>query len=342
MTVTVITGGQYGSEGKGKIAAHLATTRPISHSVRCGGPNSGHTVQHASHTWKLRQIPAAFVNPDTRLLLPAGALVDPDIFLQETQTCRLNPDRVGIDRQATVIEPRDTDEEHHLDLQSRLGSTQSGTGAALVRRLLRQPDFRQAQDHPDLRPYTTDVSMELHQALQDPNSNILIEGTQGFGLSLYHGDEWPYRTARDTTAHAFLSETGLGCRHFDVILALRTHPIRVGGNSGPLPNEIDWPSLTRRCGAPHPLMEHTTATGRPRRVALLDTDLAVRAVRANQPTSIALHGVDYLDHANHQARALDQLTTSTRTFIQNLERATRTPVTLIGTGPALEDIIDLT
>ena len=44
MPVTVVVGGQYGSEGKGKVSAILAKEMDATAVVRCGGPNSGHTV----------------------------------------------------------------------------------------------------------------------------------------------------------------------------------------------------------------------------------------------------------------------------------------------------------
>src|SRR2546425_1217764 len=97
MPVTVVVGGQYGSEGKGKVCAHLSLTDNVDLMVRCGGPNSGHTVDIDGKRYELRQIPAGFVNPATRLLLAPGALIDPPLFLEELRVCQLGPDRVGID-----------------------------------------------------------------------------------------------------------------------------------------------------------------------------------------------------------------------------------------------------
>ena len=74
MSVTVVVGGQFGSEGKGKICAHLAITDNVNYMVRCGGPNSGHTVDVGGVRYQLRQVPSGFVNPNTRLLIAPGAL----------------------------------------------------------------------------------------------------------------------------------------------------------------------------------------------------------------------------------------------------------------------------
>ena len=339
MPVTVVVGGQFGSEGKGKICAHLAATDNVDYMVRCGGPNSGHTVYLDGYRYQLRQVPAGFVNPNTRLLIAPGALINPQVFLQEVELCGLNPDRIGMDHNSGVIEQEDIDIERSLGLNGRLGSTGAGIGSAVSRRALRVPDFRLAKNHPDLKPFVTSVRSELAGAARNEQL-VVVEGTQGFGLSLYHADEWPYRTSRDTTAHSFLSEVGVGARNFEVIMAIRTYPIRVAGNSGPLPSEVTWEFVRRKSGYPYPVEEFTTTTNRLRRVAEFDWAVVEQAVAANAPTQIALHGVDYLDFANYGVTEWDKLTNDTKRFVVELESRTKTPVTFVGTGPTNEQLVN--
>ena len=339
MSVTVVVGGQFGSEGKGKICAHLAVTDQVDYMVRCGGPNSGHTVYVDGYRYQLRQVPAGFVNPGIRLLIAPGALVDPEVFLREVDLCGLDPDRIGIDENAGVIEAVDLDNERSLDLQGRLGSTGTGVGSAVSRRALRAADFRPAIDHPDLAPFTTTVWKELNEAVRY-NKSIVVEGTQGFGLSLYHAEKWPYRTSRDTTAHSFLGEVGLGARDYEVIMAIRTYPIRVAGRSGPLPSEVTWDVVRQESGYPHPIAEYTTTTKRLRRVARFDWSVVEQAVLANAPTQIALHGADYIDHANYSTTDWSNLTSSAREFVDIIEGRVDVPVTFVGTGPTNHHIID--
>lgn len=340
MPVTVVVGGQFGSEGKGKICAHLATTDNLDYMVRCGGPNSGHTVDFEGNQYKLRQVPAGFFNPKTRLLIAAGALVNPEVFLDEVKACGLDPKRIGIDRNAGVIEAVDLANEQSLNLSERLGSTGTGVGSAVSRRVLRDPDFKLASDHPALKSFITSVREELGTAVHKDKS-IVVEGTQGFGLSLYHAEEWPFRTSRDTTAHSFLGEVGLGVRDYDVVLAIRTFPIRVAGNSGPLPNEISWEDVQRESGYPHPIAEFTTTTNKLRRVAKFDWSVVEQAVAANSPIQIALHGVDYIDYENYGVTDCSDLTDNACKFINNLEAKLRTPVAFVGTGPKIMHIVDL-
>jgi adenylosuccinate synthase len=338
MPVTVVVGGQFGGEGKGKICAHLALTEDVDYMVRCGGPNSGHTVHLRNVVYQLHQVPAGFVNPRTRLLIAGGALVDPRKLLKEIALCGLTPDRIGVDGNAGIIEELDIEAEQALGLRSRFGSTATGVGHAVSRRVLREKDFRLAKDVPELAPYVTSVRRELAVAAK-AGKRIVVEGTQGFGLSLYHASQWPYRTSRDTTAHSFLGEVGLGVTNFEVVMAIRTFPIRVEGNSGPLPNEITWDELTRSSGYPYPVQELTTTTHLIRRVAKFDWAVVEEAVAANAPTVLALHGVDYLDYRNKGVRDYGDLTPASQAWIECLEERLGVSVRWIGTGPTGDELL---
>lgn len=65
--VTVILGGQIGSEGKGKIAAFLSHNFEM--SIRTGGPNAGHTVYKKGRKFILQLVPCGFVNESCLLAL---------------------------------------------------------------------------------------------------------------------------------------------------------------------------------------------------------------------------------------------------------------------------------
>ena len=116
-------------------------------------------------------------------------------------------------------------------------------------------------------------------------------------------------------------------------MAIRTYPIRVAGNSGPLPGEITWEDVQRESGYPYPISEFTTTTKRLRRVARFDWSVVDQAVAANSPTQIALHGADYIDYANYAATNWSDLTDSARQFVSGLEARLGVPVAFVGTGP---------
>jgi len=342
MSIAVVLGGQFGSEGKGKITAHLCRNHKYNVAVRCGGPNSGHTIIINEEPVVLRQIPAGVVNPFSKLYLAAGCLIDLDVILDEIDLFNLNPDRLGIDRNAAIIDDGYDQEELKIKLDDRIGSTCTGTGFAVARRALRTEGLKLARDIHELKPYLTCVSSKVMDLYLN-NNNIVIEGTQGFGLSVYHSPYYPYTTSRDTTAAGFLSEVGISPLIIsDIIMVIRTFPIRVEGNSGPLPEEIDWEIIRQESNYPYKIQEWTSVTKRLRRVGRFDIDIVEKAVLVNKPTEIALMGTDYLDYRNKGVNLFEVLTPETKSFIYFLENSLDVKINFIGVGPMDEELIDRT
>ena len=180
-------------------------------------------------------------------------------------------------------------------LNASIGSTQTGTGAAVVDRVQRTPSLIFAKDNELLKPYLTDSKEYLASKLSQ-GGRVVIEGTQGFGLSLLHGGHYPYATSRDTTAAGFLAEVGLSPLAVDdIVLVARAFPIRVPGNSGPLPNEIDWDVVTTESHSVARLEEVTSVTKKVRRVARFDAAVVKAAIQSNTPTRMVLNHADYFD-----------------------------------------------
>jgi adenylosuccinate synthase len=329
MPVSVVVGGQFGSEGKGKVSAFLARTRAASALVRVGGPNSGHTAVDAEgRTWSFRQIPAAVTQSKAPVVLPAGSLIDVGILLREVNDYGLPPHRLRIDGKASIV--TDDHKRTEAGLVSQIGSTASGTGAALKERIARSPGHLRAFDVPELRPYIEADTSAFLRSLLKVNERIIVEGTQGFGLSLWQSDVYPFATSRDTTAAAFVAEAGLAPHDVDeVVLVLRTFPIRVGGNSGPLDDEISWDVLANEAGLPTGYHELTTATKRVRRVARFSHGIVRRAIACNAPHAIFLNHMDYVD----PVYPVNGPSERSRSFVRYVERGIGQTVAFVGYGP---------
>jgi adenylosuccinate synthase len=347
MSLWVVVGGQFGSEGKGKVSAFITNEENIDICVRCGGPNSGHSfVDEHGRTIILRQLPTGYVRSKTRLLIPAGALIDIDVLKSEMEALHIAPERIGIDANCFVIEARDRDTERTLKLQERLSSTLCGVGAAVSRRALRGRDAKLVRDIADQHPWLRNlvvkegVSAELNGAL-DKGKKALIEGTQGFGLSVYHSAHYPHCTSRDTTAAGFLSEVGVSpLRVTEIVVVFRTFPIRVAGSqAGPLKAEIDWDTVRRESGYPHEIEERTSVTKKVRRVGRFDWELASKAIEVNRPTILAINGLDYLDAKNRGVHQASKLTPGAAEFVRHLEDHAGVSCGFLGTGPSLGDIV---
>lgn len=342
MSLWVVIGGQYGGEGKGKISAFITQQEEIDICIRCGGPNSGHSfVTGDGRMVLLRQLPTGYIRPQTRLLIPAGALIDLEILKYELDSLGLDERRVGVDRNAMIIEQCDKDREAQLQLRERLSSTLCGVGSAVARRVMRGADVKLAgqfaNEVPWLPALITDVSEESNTAV-DRGKKVLVEGTQGFGLSVYHSESYPKATSRDTTASAFLSEVGLSPKLVtEVVAVFRTFPIRVAGEqAGPLKDEITWEILRTESGYPHPIREMTTVSKKVRRIGRFDWELAKRTAMMNRPTRIAVNGLDYLDYRNRGVDSIEHLTASAREFLGRINQELGVSVGFWGTGPQIE------
>jgi adenylosuccinate synthase len=331
MPASVVIGGQFGSEGKGKVAQHVAETRVARAAVRVGGPNSGHTTKARGGAQRiLLHLPTAAVLPDVLCVLPAGSYLNPEQLLREIDELGLSPGRVAIDPAAIVILDEDRRREEASGLGERIGSTCSGTGAAVIRRIERAGNAMFATNHPRLRPFVRPTSRVLRDILVEGH-RVVVEGTQGFGLSLLHSPHYPNVTARDTTAAAAVSEAGLSPLDVDeVVLVLRAFPIRVAGNSGSFGAvEIDWTTIASEGGHSGDLAEYTSVTHRLRRVARFDPEIVRRAIAVNHPTSVVLNHVDYVDAAVSNGEMTDRAWG----FVHKVTMEIQREIDLVGVGP---------
>ncbi len=340
--VDVVVGGQYGSEGKGQIVAHLATEYDL--LVRVGGPNAGHTVFEVPRPYAHHQLPSGTRKSEARLLIGPGAVLRVDKLLKEIAECGVDADRLRIDGNAMVISDEDIKSE--TDLVKNIGSTGQGVGAATARRIMgRSNSTLLAKNIHELKPYIGNA-LEILEDIFFRNGRVLLEGTQGTGLSLYHGS-YPYVTSRDTTVLGTLAEAGISPNRVrKVVMVCRTYPIRVESphneTSGPL-RDLSWEEMSRRSGysgAKLRKAEKTTTTKRQRRIGEFEWTLLKRAALLNGATDVALTFADYINRENVKAKRFEQLTSDTINFVQEVERVAGAPVSLISTGFNSRSIID--
>lgn len=336
MAVIVVVGGQFGSEGKGKVAHYFAKARRATVAIRVGGSNSGHTVIDAvGRKHVFRVLPTAAVLKDTICVLAAGSYIDVDVLLREIATSQLSRERLWIDPNAYIVSSEHKDQEASWDLGNKIGSTLSGTGAAVIDRVRRVSELNLAQYDQRLSPFVRPIRPFLRARLKQ-NENVIVEGTQGFGLSLLHSPHYPKVTSRDTTAAAFVAEAGLSPLDVsEVILVIRSFPIRVAGDSGPLPNQVDWETITREGNWLSPLMEFTSVTKKIRRVARFDADVVKDAIAVNSPTSIVLNHADYIDAT---CAGSEVVTSKVESFVKYVEQQIDAPISYLGLGP--DSVID--
>jgi adenylosuccinate synthase len=220
-----------------------------------------------------------------------------------------------------------------------------------------------------LRPYVTDTSLYVYNALRD-GKRVLFEGAQATLLDLDHGT-YPFVTSSNPVASAAATGVGIGAGRIDHVIGVaKAYVTRVG--EGPFPSEIQGADQDTMRELGH---EYGTVTGRVRRCGWLDLVALRYAVRVNGIDQLALTKLDVLSHfaelpvcvrytlrggeetrdfPTHQSdfhaalpvfetlagwteplddcTSVDDLPEAARRYVEFVERELDVEVTLIGTG----------
>jgi adenylosuccinate synthase len=271
MKIDLTMDGMWGSCGKGGVSGWLAKRVPYDTVVCSYGTQAGHTYNDRARGLKMmvQQLPVGVSGPTVKtVMLGPGSLIHAGTLQREIQQYMTGGQRLVIHEHAAVVRDDHAEREKSLGM-TKIGSTTKGVGAAMVDRIMRDPDSKAVAklgfaNHP-LGQFVVD-RFEYDRILNESRT-LLVEGAQGFGLSLYHGD-WPYCTSRDVTPWQIAADCGLPfvwAPAITVWMVARTFPIRVNnrdGTSGPAypgQKEISWGDLGRE-------PELTTVTKLPRRI----------------------------------------------------------------------------
>ena len=383
----VILDAQHGSSGKGKMSAYLADRFQADHVSSANFPNAGHSVVKCGTKFIAKAIPtAAYLNkhnqPLTSWISPGSAFFLPQL-LKEWRECGHPEIRIH-DRIPIVDESHAAREREGSESTAHIASTMQGSATALVDKILRKKDMRLTgninfneefskliEDKTELRDFVRTVRVLeaaefrycFHDALKK-GERWLHEGSQGYALSIDHGNEWPATTSRNCTVQAAMDYMAAPPKSVgDIYLNVRSYPIRVGhlvengvkkGDSGSFysdQQEITWEEVGKRAGMPEDEInklaerERTTVTKRIRRCADFSYIGLKDAVEANGATKLIVNFIQYINWKDNGLKGghkeFRKLSTESKDFIRKIEDAAGIPVVLVGTGEDHDDIIDL-
>lgn len=304
--VSVLMGGQFGSEAKGLVAAYIATelnkTGDSIISTTNAGAQAGHTtILENGAKFVCYHLPTLGVLvPNALIYLNGGSIIDIELLHDEIAavtralgvTERSIWDRLIIHPGAAVI-TSEAKEIEAFGATRHLGSTQKGVGAALAQKIMRRPDAV-AESHRDRLPCRM-------MRLDVQGRTTMIEIPQGTSLSINSSGFYPKTTSRECWLGQGLVDAGVHPMFLaQSNMVVRTFPIRVGnipasadapeGHSGPFYSdgpEISWEDL------PGVEPEKTTVTKRVRRIARWSADQYEQSLRFNRPENVFLTFTNY-------------------------------------------------
>jgi adenylosuccinate synthase len=321
---------QWGSCGKGKVEGALYHKYPdIQVGVSDNMPNAGHTVYDSNGEKRvLKALPVALAAGRTGVLGP-HAVFYTSTLETEWEKVRSLGGILYVDPLANLAQTADSVRE--MNLVSNIASTGQGGGSASIRKMERLGlgTLAASWTPPDNKVIVMRTAVYCQMIAR--RAPIMLEGSQGFDLSLNHGHSYPHVTSRDVTPNRMLDNAGLSpfdCK--EVIGVVRTFPIRVGNygefSSGPCyddQEEMTWEDVSAIAGKP--VVERTTVTNRVRRVFSFSRNQFVKFERTCRPTRLFVTFADYLPK-----RELDA-------FIDMLHSISDARVMGISYGPRTED-----
>jgi adenylosuccinate synthase len=141
---TVITGLQWGDEGKGKIVDYLTESADVVIRGQ-GGNNAGHTVITKGAKYVLHLLPSGILWDDKLNVIGNGVVVDPiglcaEIARLEAQGIVIGPEKLLISDRAHVVLPfhKELDAAREISLgDQKIGTTKRGIGPAYADKINR-------------------------------------------------------------------------------------------------------------------------------------------------------------------------------------------------------------
>jgi len=293
--LNIIIDGQFGSTGKGLISSYIGWYNQVDLAISNASANAGHTFYIGDTEHVTKHLPiAGILNAKSTIYLCAGAIINPDILIEELKRFDIQKERIYIHPRAAVIEEYDIKYEQEGSVK-KIASTRSGVGSALIRKIDRSSKL--AQGNELLKPYVKELNINWYL---EQGATCLMEVPQGFDLSINSGLSYPHCTSREITISSALSDAQVHPKYLgNVFVVIRTYPIRVGhiiennnivGNSGPFYDdsiETTWDEI----GVTE---EYTTVTKRVRRVATFSMKQYKRMIEYLKPNYVFLNFANYL------------------------------------------------
>ena len=311
MKLIVVSGIQWGDEGKGKTSFYFSQFADA--CVRCGGgSNAEYSFYHEGEGWHLQMIPSGVVRGKIGILAD-GVLIHCDRLMAEIHQVEAKfgdiSDRFMISGNAHVVLPSHREKDAELDERVlNIDTTRQGIGPAMADRAYRvgvnvdtfircsgepasqNEHWQKREAHVEmLRKYRKNTKRYLSE-LKNTDRTVLIQGSQAFMLDNVHGT-YPYVTSSYTSTAGLLHGAGLPYNSVTRnIGVLKAYPIRFD-RTGPLPTECgDRDAEYIR----HAGREYSYTSGRPLRIGWLDLVALRYAQEINYYTEFCMNKIDVL------------------------------------------------
>lgn len=323
----IVIGLQYGDEGKGKIVNYLASKNTYDYCIRYnGGANAGHTIYIDGIKFVTHQIPTGYLY-GINSIIADNCYLDVDKLINEIKYIKDNGNEDILNRLKTLY----VSENCHLitskhkgedDLNGKIGTTKSGIGPCArdkyARVGIRVKDSQEAIDiladndiqiidttefllnaEHLINSYDEDNTNEMNKVSHKNHTNhtknhlsYLVEGAQGYGLDISHGD-FPYCTS----SHCISTDCfniGIPFRQTDnykvnIYGIAKLYETYVGNKVFQDPDNVELQNIQKEGH------EFGSTTERPRQCNYLNLNYLLKSIWVNQCNIVYINKCDILD-----------------------------------------------
>lgn len=360
--VSIIAGGYLGDEGKGKATQFfIGQSDKRALCVRStGGTNTGATIHRKDGTKiSVHMVPVGIFMDNCDGYIGNGAYLNIDKLCREFSRA-LDAGFEGylfISRYAHIVKDLHILLDREKEEETGFGSTCNGVSvAASYKYSYKGTQLKDCESAIErIEEFANRIRIidpwHFFQNHKD-DYHIVIEGTQGVGLDINNGFQYPYVSAGSFSTNGLLDGVGYGLKPTKVVMVLKTYGSYFGYQN--MPGEMRGTHAFRDFAG-----EYGTTTKRPRKLCWLDTLMLRKASNLIQPDVVFLNRFDtlnwfpennqvwklYIDGGEEflyfEDRAVDngKITNAGQLFIEAIEEACSAPVGYIGVGPKPEDTL---
>jgi len=403
--VSFVMDGAAGSSGKSLLTSFLVEhSDKVNFLMSSFTPNASHTVSNddgSEYVFKIFAGGSQFHERLEAVYIVDNSAIELETLWKEMEYLKIPREKVRISPRCAIVQQIDKDFEAGLcdfhgnyysedelgDGTILTGSTCSGSGAVLARKVVRNKLLKTAKDCPELKDMLYPMDEIVNRL--DSGQCGLYEIAQGFPLSMNHHRFAPHTTSRNVTTSNALNDAMLPpsyCGH--VFINLRTYPIKIhskkykdkvsgnfltweevqsaspesyevvesySGDFYPDQHEMSWDEVTKMSGSPTKIMEVTTLTKLPRRIAnfsKINLEEAVLFNNTGHRVFLSVNFMNYVVASISGKRSFEEMTKDEQDMIdkwlsENINetvhrlkfRGVNVSMKYIGTGKLVNDKI---
>jgi len=399
--ISFVMDGAAGSSGKSLIASYLVkhSSKPT-FLLSAFTPNASHTViddDGKNFVFKIFCGGSQYHDKLDAVYIVDNAAIELETLWKEIKYLGIPKRKVRISPRCAIVQQIDKDYEAGLcsidgdyyskdelrDGTVKTGSTCSGSGSVLAKKVMRNKSLVLAKDIDELADMLYDMDEIIN--LLDNGGCGLMEIAQGFPLSMNHHNFAPHTTSRNVTVTNAMNDANLPTKYSNggsILINWRTFPIKIHSNkykckktgrflhwdevessvagidydvidspSGdfyPDQTELTWDQITKMSKSETPLMECTTLTKLPRRIATFSEKNLIEAIKFNDTGGkiwLCVNFINYVDANMYRERSVlsDEsicwLNSNIALPLETLPN--RIQLKYVGTGERIEDRIEI-